>query len=111
MVKNRLIHFIAVAVIFLLSCTGAEKHSGFKVALLSPGPVSDAGWNASAWEGLQRIRSELNAHVSQVETRVPAEFEASFREYGRMGYELIFDREFAPEHKVQFIKPEDFRKQ
>ncbi len=30
---------------------------------------------------------------------------------GRMGYELIFDREFAPESKVQFVKPEDFRKQ
>ncbi len=94
MLKNRLIHFITVAVVFLLSCTGAEKHSGFKVALLSPGPISDAGWNASAWEGLQRIKSELNAHVSQVETRVPAEFEASFREYGRMGYDLVFGHGF-----------------
>ncbi|RMG51798.1 MAG: hypothetical protein D6717_12535 [Gammaproteobacteria bacterium] len=30
---------------------------------------------------------------------------------GRMGYELIFDREFAPENRVQFFKPEDLERQ
>ena len=27
--------------------------AGFRVALLTPGPVSDAGWNAGAYEGLK----------------------------------------------------------
>ncbi len=95
MLDNRFFQLAGLAlVMFTLACTGAEQHTGFKVALLSPGPVSDAGWNASAWEGLQRIKAELGAHVSQVETRVPAEFEASFREYGRMGYQLVFGHGF-----------------
>jgi len=67
---------------------------GFKVALLSPGPVSDAGWNALAYEGLLAIRDQLGAEVSQVETKTPAEFEEGFRDYARRGYALIFGHGF-----------------
>jgi basic membrane lipoprotein Med (substrate-binding protein (PBP1-ABC) superfamily) len=52
-----------------------------KVALLTPGPVSDAGWNAGAYEGLLRIRDSLGAQISQVETKTPAEFDEAFRDY------------------------------
>jgi len=65
-----------------------------KVALLSPGPVSDAGWNALAYEGLLAIRDELGAEVSQVETKTPAEFEEGFRDYARRGYALVFGHGF-----------------
>jgi basic membrane lipoprotein Med (substrate-binding protein (PBP1-ABC) superfamily) len=64
------------------------------VALLTPGPISDAGWNAGAYEGLLRIRDSLGAEVSHVETRTPAEFEESFRDYARRGYRLVFGHGF-----------------
>ncbi len=66
----------------------------FKVALLTPGPISDAGWNAGAFEGLQRIRDSLGAEISQIETRTPAEFEEAFRDYARRGYRLVFGHGF-----------------
>jgi basic membrane lipoprotein Med (substrate-binding protein (PBP1-ABC) superfamily) len=64
------------------------------VALLTPGPISDAGWNAGAYEGLMRIRDSLGAEVSHVETKTPAEFEEAFRDYARRGYQLVFGHGF-----------------
>ena len=79
----------------LASCVQDEPSPpSFKVALLSPGPVSDAGWNASAYEGLLRIKDELGAEISQIETKTPSEFEEAFRDYGRRGYALAFGHGF-----------------
>ena len=75
----------------------------FRVALLSPGPVSDAGWNAAAYEGLKRIESELGASIAQVETRTPPQFEAGFREFASQGFDLVFGHGFefqGPAEKV-----------
>jgi basic membrane lipoprotein Med (substrate-binding protein (PBP1-ABC) superfamily) len=69
----------------------AEK---FRVALLTPGPVSDAGWNALAYEGLMKIRDTMPAEVSQIETKTPAEFEEAFRDYASRGFQLVFGHGF-----------------
>lgn len=83
------------AVVLLVACGGgAGRSDGFKVALLTPGPISDAGWNAGAYEGLMRIRDSLGAEVSHVETKTPAEFEEAFRDYARRGYRLVFGHGF-----------------
>lgn len=61
----------------------------FRVALLTAGPISDAGWNAGAYEGLMRIKNELGAEVSHQQTKSPAEFEGAFRDYAQQGYDVI----------------------
>ncbi|MFQ5665818.1 MAG: BMP family protein [Candidatus Binatia bacterium] len=66
----------------------------FKVALLSPGPVSDAGWNALAYEGLLAIHDQLGAKIAQIQTKTPAEFESGFRDFARRGYQLVFGHGF-----------------
>src|SRR5262249_931348 len=66
----------------------------FRVALLTPGPVSDAGWNALAYEGLIKIRETMHAEVSQIETKTPAEFEEAFRDYASRGFQLVFGHGF-----------------
>jgi basic membrane protein A len=66
----------------------------FRVGLLTPGSVNDNGWNAIAWEGLQRIRKELGAEISNQETKTPAEFEEGFRSYGAKGFDLAFGHGF-----------------
>ena len=68
--------------------------NNFRVALLTPGPVSDAGWNALAYEGLLKIRDQLKAEVSQVETKTPADFEEAFRDYASRHFNLIFGHGF-----------------
>jgi basic membrane lipoprotein Med (substrate-binding protein (PBP1-ABC) superfamily) len=83
----------------LPGCGGEESASGpapaaFRVALLTPGSISDGGWNAGAYDGLQRIQAELGAEVSHVETRTPAEFEEAFRDYAGRGFRLVFGHGF-----------------
>lgn len=71
-----------------------ETANVFRVALLTPGPVSDAGWNALAYEGLTKIKETLHAEVSQVETKTPADFEEAFRDYASRNFNLIFGHGF-----------------
>ena len=66
----------------------------FRVALLTPGPISDRSWNGGAYQGLMRIRDSLGATVSHIQTKTPAEFEEQFRQYGAQGYDLVFGHGF-----------------
>jgi len=85
---------VTVAIVSCILACRRSADTSFKVALLTPGPISDAGWNAGAYEGLMRIRDSLGATVSQVQTRTPAEFEGAFRDYARRGFNLVFGHGF-----------------
>jgi len=87
----------------------AGAAAAFKVALLTPGPVSDAGWNALAYEGLQLIRDRLGAEVAQVQTTTPAQFEEGFRDFARRGFQLIFGHGFEFQDAAAAVAP-DFPK-
>jgi basic membrane protein A len=67
----------------------STNSSSFKVALLTPGPISDQSWNAGAYEGLLRIRDSLGARISHIQTKTPAEYDENFRQYGAQGYTLV----------------------
>ncbi|HQR66646.1 MAG TPA: BMP family ABC transporter substrate-binding protein, partial [Thermoanaerobaculia bacterium] len=73
---------------------GPSGEAGFRVALLTPGPISDAGWNAGAYDGLKAIEKELGARVSHVQVKSPSEFEEQFRAYAAQGYSLCFGHGF-----------------
>lgn len=66
----------------------------FRVGLLTPGSINDGGWNAIAYEGLQRTKSELGAEISNQETKTPAEALEGFRAYGAKGFDLAFGHGF-----------------
>lgn len=84
---------VTVASVLLLGCDrpGASE---FEAALLTPGPISDAGWNAGWYDGLMRIRDSLGAQVRHVETRTPAEFEEALRDFASRGYRVVFGHGF-----------------
>lgn len=104
----------AIAMVVLLgigACSrggapSAKGAPGFRVALLSPGPVSDAGWNALAYEGLLRIRDTLGAEISQIQTKTPAEFEEGFRDYARRGFQLVFGHGFEFQEAAAAVAPD-----
>lgn len=73
---------------------GSGAADSARVALLTAGPVSDAGWYAGAYEGLLMIRDSLGMRVSHQQTRTPAEFDEAFRSYGTAGYGLVFAHGF-----------------
>src|SRR5579883_488599 len=85
----------SVAFVACRAGTGAhQRESQFGVALLTPGPVSDGGWNAAAYDGVQLIKEKLGARTALVQTTSPADFEDSMRDFASRGFDLIFAHGF-----------------
>lgn len=95
-----------LAGVLFAAATRATEQKPFKVALLSPGPISDAGWNALAYEGLLAIRDQLGAEIAQIQTKTPAEFEEGFRDFARRGYQLIFGHGFEFQEAAATVSPD-----
>ncbi len=77
----------------------------FRVALLTPGPITDRSWNTGAYDGLLMIRDSLGAQISHIQTKTPAEFEENFREYGRQGYRVVFGHGFEFQDAARRVAP------
>jgi len=80
-----------------IACGGEAQQSPdavFRVGLLTPGSIQDAGWNQGAYEGLEAIRDSLGAEISHQETRTPLEFEAGFRDFAQRDFDLVFGHGF-----------------
>lgn len=72
------------------SASSAEKTiADYKIVLILPGYVNDQGWNASNYAGVVACNSELGTNMEFVENVQPADFEATFREYGVRGYDIV----------------------
>jgi basic membrane protein A len=83
-----------------------KTDGGFRVALLTPGPISDQSWNAGAYKGLEQIRDSLGATISHIQTKTPAEFEDNFRQYGSQGYNLVFGHGYEYQDAAARVGPE-----
>ncbi|MEJ7812470.1 MAG: BMP family protein [Gemmatimonadaceae bacterium] len=82
------------------------SHDEFRVALLTPGSISDQSWNSGAYNGLTRIRDSLGAQISHIQTRTPADFEENFRQYGAKGFDLVFGHGFEFQDAADRVGPE-----
>lgn len=71
----------------------APAEQPFKVALITPGPVSDSGWSAMAYEGLQAIKTDLGADVANSEAK-DAQIRDALRSYAQSGYDLVIGHGF-----------------
>jgi basic membrane protein A and related proteins len=102
--RFRVVALLALA----LACAKGEPPAGnaFKVALLTPGPISDKSWNGGAYDGLLRIRDSLGADISHIQTKTPAEFEENFRQYGAQGYRIVFGHGFEFQDAALRVAPE-----
>ena len=83
----------------------AASTGSFKVALLTPGAISDQSWNGGAYQGLLRIRDSLGAQISHIQTKTPAEFEENFRQYGNQHYDLVFGHGFEFQDAARAVAP------
>ena len=84
---------VAATAIVSGACADGSGRSGsgaFRAALLTSGPVSDAGWYAGAYEGLLLVRDSMGAEVRHQQTRSPAEFDEAFLSFAQAGYDLVF---------------------
>ena len=102
-----------IAAVLLLGCAkGDETVPGagtaspaFKVALMTPGPISDQSWNGGAYAGLLQIKDSIGAQISHIQTRTPAEFEENFQQYGAQGYQLVFGHGFEFQDAALLVGP------
>src|SRR5678816_1474938 len=86
--------------------SGTQDTTSLKVALLTPGPVSDKSWNGGAYAGLMAIRDSLGAQVSHIQTKTPAEFDENFRQYGAKGFDLVFGHGFEFQDAALRVAPD-----
>ena len=92
---------LPIALVISTACGGGRdaptrdrEGAAFLAALLTAGPVSDAGWYAGAYEGLQWLQDSLGAKISHQQTRTPAEFDEAMIAYASDGYDVIFAHGF-----------------
>lgn len=62
--------------------------SGWKVASLMPGPINDAGFSASSYNGLKDIEA-LGAEIAYSDSVAPQDAEAILTEYGMAGFDIV----------------------
>jgi len=98
----------AFAGVFAMACGGRDTgmNSAFSVALLTPGPISDQGWNTGAYNGLMRMRDSLGARVSHIQVKTPSDFEENFRQYGASGYSLVIGHGFEFQDAAARVAPD-----
>lgn len=102
---RRVVRLAAIAT--LASCAKNDAAStDFRVALLTPGPISDQSWNAGAYQGLLWTRDSLGAAISHIQTKTPAEFEENFRQYGAQGYTAVFGHGFEFQDAALRVAPD-----
>jgi len=88
------------------SDTGAGEKEPLKVAMLLAGPISDQGWNATAYQGLVNIEKNLGAEISYTENVAQSDFEEIFRGYATQGFDIIFGHGFQFGDAAMKVAPE-----
>src|ERR671933_1117282 len=108
---SRLLHMLVWTT--LLACgrdaqtkNGVPTGGRFRVALLTPGPISDQSWNGGAYKGLLVIRDSLGATISHIQVKTPADIEENLRQYGALKYKLVFGHGFEFQDPASRIGPQ-----
>lgn len=67
----------------------AKDAADYKMVLILPGPINDQSWNAANYSGLLAVNNDIGAAMEYVESVQASDFEATFRNYGERGYDLV----------------------
>ena len=98
---------LILPLLLLIGCSaGDTDRSIFRVALVTPGSINDAAWNAGAWQGLRQIADSMDIEVSHVEARTPGEQEEALRSYAAQGYALVFGHGFEFQQPAERVSQE-----
>lgn len=98
---QRFLSHVLMLLLVLVSAAGCAGNAAlnagqgkYKVALILVGPVSDAGWNASAYRGMAELSKEQDFHFAYAEAVPFVESQAAIRDYASRGYDLIVANNF-----------------
>ena len=103
---RRVIVVMAIAALAWACTKPAPEPVGMRVALITPGSIADAAWNAGAFQGLQQIKDSLGISVSHQEARTPGAQEEALRAYAAQGYTLVFGHGFEFQQPAERVSAE-----
>jgi len=83
-----------------------EFLAGKKVCSVLPGPVNDAGWTTSAYNGLINLRDNFGMEIAYREETKVEEAEAVMREYAEAGCALIHAHGFEYADQIDAVAAE-----
>lgn len=83
-----------------------EEEKPYRVAMVMTGPINDAGWNASAHDGLMKAQKELGVEVAFTENVAAPDWETAIRDYGDQGYDLIICHGFQLTDATKNVAPD-----
>ena len=104
--KKRSWLICSLLVLFVGFTIGTADAAKFKVALLTPGSISDAGWNALAYEGLKRIEKNWELKSAMSKAKPHRSGEEHFRFYASKGYGLVFGHGFEYQEAAKSVAPD-----
>ena len=84
----------ALLLVALAGCPQEKSDAGFKVALVTPGSITDQGWNALAAEGIERVEKELGVKTEKSEQKDASKFEDTLKDYALRGANVVFAHGF-----------------
>jgi basic membrane protein A len=85
------------------TATGGEP---CRVALVLPGSIADAGFNAGAYDGLKEVEETYGCEVAYSEMVPVADYEETFRGYASEGYDLVIGNGFEFGDPVEKVAPD-----
>ena len=100
---RRLLLLSALLLVGACAPKPSANDGAFRVALITPGSIADAAWNAGAFAGLGQIKDSLGAAISHIEARPPADQEEALRSYAAAGYTMVYGHGYefqAPAERV-----------
>lgn len=68
----------------------SEPADPFKVAMVLPTSINDAGWSAAAYEGLLMIEELYDAEIAYNENTPVSDYDEVFRLYASNGFDVVF---------------------
>ena len=95
-----------VLVVFAACAKAPAGPKGTRVALITPGSIADAAWNAGAYAGLMMIKDSLGVEISHQEARTPGAQEEALRAYAVQGYDLVFGHGFEFQQPAERVSAE-----
>jgi basic membrane protein A len=99
--SHRLFLPLALLLLAALTIVGCANRSprqgqgdGMKVAFVLVGPINDAGWNASTYEGAVKVSKEMGFQLLYSESVPLAESQSTIRDYASRGAKVIIANNF-----------------
>ena len=69
----------------------ARPGRGLRVGLVTDiGGIEDAGFNAAAWEGLERAAEDFGVQAQFIESQAQADYEKNITAFAEQGFDLVF---------------------